>query len=150
MQLVLDPDSEKYIKKVTEYMKKCEELKIEKPVTEHDGLSAAENVRLYSKLIEKTSGTLLKVKFSNIANLLCDGKQKFEALSVYKQCYVLLEVLKILHCNATLGNTEDIGGSGKSGAVTISNKLPSADKAKSFKLINQSITGLFEKETELI
>ncbi len=150
MQLVLDPDSEKYIKKVTEYMKKCEELKIEKPVTEYDGLSAAENVKLYSKLIEKTSGTVLKVKFSNIANLLCDGKQKFEALSVYKQCYVLLEILKILHCNATLGNTEDIGGSGKSGAVTISNKLPSADKAKSFKLINQSITGLFEKETELI
>ena len=80
-----------------------------------------------------------------------DGRQKFERLSLYKQCYVLLEVLKILHCNVTTGDMKYIiGGKGKNGTVYMGNKLPSEDKVKSFKLINQSITGLFEQEIKLI
>ena len=151
MQLILDAESEKYIKRITEYMKKCDEQKKERPVTDFDCISAEENLRLYCQLCEKTENTILKVKFSGLAKILNDGRQKFERLSLYKQCYVLLEVLKILHCNVTTGDMKYIiGGKGKNGTVYMGNKLPSEDKVKSFKLINQSITGLFEQEIKLI
>lgn len=150
MQLILDEKYEVYIKKLTEYMKKCTKFRYIKPVTAFDGISADEDKELYNALIGKTESTILKVKFSKLSKILKEGAEKFSALSDYDRCYTLLEILKILHCNVCTGDLTKIGGAGKSGTVKINSKLPSKDKVKSFKLIYQSVTGLFEKETELI
>ncbi|MGN1417703.1 MAG: type II CRISPR RNA-guided endonuclease Cas9, partial [Acutalibacteraceae bacterium] len=148
MQLVLSYDFEKYIKKISEYLKKCTELRIEKPITEHDKISYEENIALYDALTEKLENTVLGVKFSAILKILKDGKGRFENLSLHDQCYVLMQILNILHANVLTGDLKLIGGSGQSGVTSISNKLQS--KYKSCKLINQSVTGLFEQEIDLI
>ena len=150
MQLILSPKNEKYVKRLTAYMDKCAEYKSEQPITAFDGITAGENLELYRTLTGKIEQSILKVKFENIANILKSGEEQFQKLSLYQQCYVLLEVFKILHCNAVMGDTKDIGGSANSGRISISSKLPTADKVKSFKLIDQSITGLFEKEIQLV
>lgn len=102
MQLILSPENEKYVKRLTGYMDKCAEYKTEKPVTAFDGITAEENLELYRTLTEKIEHSILKVKFMNTAKTLKNGEEQFQKLSLYQQCYVLLEVFKILHCNAVV------------------------------------------------
>lgn len=148
MQLVLSYESEKYIKKITEYLKKCTELRTIKPVTEHDKISEAENLALYHALTDKLENTVFSIKFAAILKILQDGQEQFEKLSLYDQCYVLMQTLHILHANVMTGDLKLIGGSGQSGVTQISNKLQA--KYTSCKLIHQSVTGLFEQEIDLI
>ena len=150
MQLVLDPDSEKYVKKIASYLNKCVELKKEKPITEYDGINLQENLNLYDVLEEKLGNTILKVKFSNTANAMQKNKTIFEGLSLKDQCEVLMQILNIVHANVRSGDLSLIGESKKSGIVTTSSKIAPSKSIKSFKIINQSITGLFEHERELM
>ena len=148
MQLVLPYESEKYIKKISEYLKKCTQMRKEKPVTQYDKISKEENETLYSLIEDKLQGTVLNVKFDGILNIMKSGESKFSECSIYQQCFVLMQILNILHANVLTGDLSLIGGSKQSGTVTISNKLQ--PKYKSCKLIHQSITGLFEQEVDLI
>ncbi|MDD6021331.1 MAG: type II CRISPR RNA-guided endonuclease Cas9 [Oscillospiraceae bacterium] len=148
MQLILSYEYEKYIKRISEYLRKCAELRTEKPVTEFDRISYDENIALYSALIEKLENTIFNVKFAEVLRIMKNGQSKFEKLSLHDQCYVLMQILNIIHANVSTGDLRLIGGSGKSGTTLISNRLQ--PKYKSFKLIHQSVTGLFEQEIDLI
>ena len=79
-----------------------------------------------------------------------DKKEVFETLSLKKQCDVLMQILNILHANMRSGDLTFLGGASKSGIVTTNSKISPSKNIKSFKIINQSITGLFEQETELL
>ena len=149
MQLVLDTESEKYIKKISNYLRKCEELKSEKEITSFDEIYSSENEKLYMNLANKISNTILSVKFGTLGDDLSEKFDVFNALSEYQQCVVLMEILKILHANVVSGDLTLIGKSKQSGIMTISNKI-SAKGISSFKIIHQSITGLFENEVELL
>lgn len=48
------------------------------------------------------------------------------------------------------GDLKLIGGSGQAGAVLTNSALSNIKNIKSIKLINQSVTGLFEQEIELL
>ena len=67
-----------------------------------------------------------------------------------EQCYIINEILKILHCNVVTGDLKLLGGSGQSGTVTTNSALSNIKNVKSIKLISQSVTGLFEQEIELL
>ena len=148
MPLVLSYCFEKYIKRISEYLKKCTELRTEKPVTQFDKISFDENVELYNALIEKLESTILNVKFAGVLKIMKDGENQFKKLSLHDQCYVLMQILHILHANVMTGDLKLISGSGQSGTTSISNKLQA--KYNSCKLIHQSVTGLFEQEIDLI
>lgn len=148
MQLVLPYELEKYCKKISEYLKKCTDLRVEKPVTEYDKISFDENVEIYNALIEKLESTILNVKFAGVLKTMKDGENQFKKLSLHDQCYVLMQILNIIHANVLTGDLMLIGGSGQGGKTTISNKLQA--KYTSCKLIHQSVTGLFEQEIDLI
>ncbi len=150
MQLVLDPGLMLYTKKITAYLRKCVELKREKTITERDGITLDNNLMLYDALCHKFSNTVLKVKFSGLAKKMNNNKAVFEALSLKEQCEVLLQVLNIVHANARSGDLTLIGESKNSGIITTGSNIAPAKKFKSFKIINQSITGLFEQELELL
>lgn len=81
---------------------------------------------------------------------MSSGREKFILLDLNEQCYIINEILKILHCNVVTGDLKLLGGSGQSGAVTTNSALSNIKNVKSIKLINQSVTGLFEKEIELL
>jgi len=150
MQLVLDISSEKYVRKIANYLNKCIELKKEKPITEHDGITYSDNIKLYDELLNKIINTVFYVKFANVAKKMSDKKTVFEKLSIKDQCEVIMQILNILHSNVRSGDLSLLGESKQSGIVTTSSKIAPVKSIKSFKLINQSITGLFEQETELL
>lgn len=150
MQLILSSDFEKYIKKVVSYLNKCDELKKEKEITEHDGITAEDNLKLYRAICDKVNNTLLNVKFKNIAKIMLEKQEVFEELSLKNQCDVIMEILKILHSNVVLGDLHLLKEAKNCGAVTTNSKISPSKNIKSFKIINQSITGLFEQEIELL
>ena len=150
MQLILSMEQECYAKKIANYLKKCVELKREKEITEHDEITFEKNVLLYDALREKLKNTVLNVKFANTANAMDNKKSVFENLSLKEQCEVLMQILNILHANVLCGDLSLIGEAKNSGAVTTSSKIAPTKNVKSFKVINQSITGLFEQEIELL
>lgn len=150
MQLVLDSSQEKYIKKIANYLNKCVELKKEKTISEHDGITFENNLSLYDSLSRKLSETVLNIKFSNTAKAMSDKKVIFQELSLKAQCDVLMQILNILHANIRSGDLSLLGESKQSGIITTSSKVAPAKNIKSFKIINQSITGLFEQEIELL
>ncbi len=148
VQLVVSQKQEKYIKKISNYLAKCNELKKEKEITSFDMLSEEENIDLYDVIAYKLNNTIFNAKFDKLANTLTEKRDLFISLSIYKQCYVLMQILNILHANVLTGDLEYIKEAKKSGAVTISNKLQPG--YTSVKLINQSITGLYEQEVDLL
>lgn len=148
VQLVLNYNLERYVKKISNYLEKCVELRCEKEITSFDGITLQENLDLYDVLTDKMKNTIYGVKFGKLANTLTEKKNVFEKLSLYSQCYTLMQIINIIHANALSGDLTAIGEAKNSAATTISNKIQPL--YKSFKLINQSITGLFENEINLL
>ncbi len=150
MQLVLDYTQEKYVKKIVSYLKKCTELRKEKPITVYDEITYESNLLLYDLLVDKLCNTVLSVKFSNTANAMNNKRELFMKLSLKEQCEILLQILNIVHANVRAGDLSLLGESPQSGKITTSSKIASTKNVSSFKIINQSITGLFEQEIELL
>lgn len=148
MQLALGYPFEKYIKAISSYLAKCNILKKVKEVTQYDHLSPEENVALYDALLEKCCNTLLSVKFGKLGKTLSEKRDLFQALSVYEQCNVIIQVLNILHCNVLCGDLSLLGEAKNKGKLSISNKLTTDCHRCS--IINQSITGLVEQEINLL
>lgn len=150
IQLVLDPYFEGYIKKIANYLNKCAELKCEKKITEFDEITLEDNLKLYGAIQQKLQNTVYRVKFSTMAKTMDEKSNVFESLSLKEQCDVIMQILNILHCNACIGDLSLIDGSKYSGTVTTNSKIAPSKEIKSFKIINQSVTGLFEQERELL
>ena len=147
MQLVLGYKYEKYIRCISKYLTKYKN----RPINGFDGLTAEMNIELYDLLIEKMLKTILSKKFTGIGTKVLNGREKFVELSVEEQCTVLSEILKILHANVSTGDLSlIIKKSETAGKVTTSNVISGIQKVKSIMLIDQSVTGLFEKEIELL
>lgn len=148
IQLVLSQKQEVYVKKISNYLAKCTELRKEKEITSFDEITAEDNLDLYDALSHKMTNTIFKAKFGKIGNTLLNKREDFINLSLYCQCYTLMQLINILHANVLSGDLTAIGEAKKSGITTISNKIQSS--YNSVKLINQSITGLFEQEIDLL
>ena len=80
---------------------------------------------------------------------LQNGREKFIALDLKEQAFVITEILKMLKCNVDKANLTSIGGKGKAGSMSLGMKLTTKNN-KTVQLIDQSVTGLFEKKTELL
>lgn len=150
MQLVLSGEQEAYIKKITNHLNKCAQIKGVKEITEYDHLSVEENLDIYNTISYKLNNTLFNVKFQKLATTLVNKKELFEKLSIYEQCSVIMQLLVILHSNVMTGDLTLIGEAKKSGSLKINNKIEKKNGVNSFKIIHQSITGLFEQEIELL
>ena len=146
MQLILDYKYEKYIHDIMKYLTKYKS----RPINESDRLTKEMNIELYDALTEKMLGTVLSKKFDDIGAKVKNGGERFIALSTEDQCTVIIEILKILHANVLKGNLTLIGAAANAGAVQTNSKISQLKNVKSVKLIDQSITGIFEKETELL
>ncbi len=142
-QLILGYENEKYIKGLMKGIKDG----FNDDVLKRYDISQVNNLDLYDLLTDKLS--LNVYKFPAVLEGMKKGRDKFIALDLKEQATVITEILKILHCNPVLGDITLIGGAKKAGALTISMELVNKN-IKSIKLIDQSVTGLFEKKTELL
>lgn len=146
VQLVVGYKWEKYIRNAAKLMKKGENEEI----TEFDSVSAEENIELFDILISKMTNTVMKFNLGSIGAKIAKKKEVFSSLSVWQQCFVLLQVLNIIHANVLTGDLKLIKESGQAGTSTTNSKLSEIKNVDSIKLINQSVTGLFETEVNLI
>ncbi len=146
VQLALSLEQEAYIKKIMNYLTKNTGRKI----NAFDKLSCEENIDIYDAIIHKLTDTVFKNNFETTRKIVVGGREKFVALDLEKQCFVVAEILKILHNNVMSGNLEDLGGAKKSGIVTTNSKISEIKGVKSVKLVNQSVTGLYENEIDLL
>lgn len=146
MQLTVSYDTEKYIRNVVKLNSKPENYNI----TELDKVSADENLKLFDILTSKMTDTILKVKFGDMGVKIASHRDAFEKLDVRKQCFVLAEILKIIHCNILEGDLTFIGGAKQSGSIKMSSVISGIKGVKSIYLVHQSVTGLFEKKIDLL
>ena len=102
---------------------------------------------LFDLLVQKLSASIYKNKKCSIVNTLVQGRDVFAALSLEKQCATLASVLAWMNTAQQFVDLQDIGGSAHSGMLRASKKLSSLSEAL---LIEQSATGLFEREIDLL
>ena len=147
VQLVLGYDNEHYIRNVI----RCAggDLHLQTSKNEKDIVTAEKNIELFNLLIEKMKNNIYGVLYSNLGDKLYCSKEKFEKLDIVEQCNVIKNVLTILKNNASKGDLKSIGIKAN-GAIRLNNNISEIKNVKSIKLINQSVTGLFEQEIELL
>ena len=138
MQLVVSYQDEKYIRNISKYLEKYSY----RDINASDGLTAEENTRLFDIITDKMTNTILKIKFSDTGEKIKNKRQKFIELNVERQCYVLNQMLNIIHANVMTGDLTDIGLAANTGKVTTAMNYSSIKGT--VKIINQSVTGLFE------
>ena len=144
IQLVLSYPQELYCKKLLKVLEK------QKEPTSYDKITAEENIRLYLALCEKMTDTIFRRKFGGLGIKLKKSQEKFENLTLLEQCYILSEILKILHANVMTGDLRLVGESNQTGSTTYGANLFGIKGISSIHLIHQSITGLYEKEIDLL
>ena len=68
-------------------------------------------------------------------------------LNLSEQCVVLGEILHLFQCRPLGANLVLIGASAHTGIITIGKEI---SKCNSAKLINQSVTGIYERAVDLL
>ena len=75
------------------------------------------------------------------------GLSIVETLTVKEQCALIYEILKLTAIGPTVADLRAIGGTQKSGIMLHSKMISKTDE---FKLINQSVTGIYENAIDLL
>lgn len=138
------------------YIKKLEKASQNNRYDEvnHNGekiITPNKNIKLYDLLIEKLNvGIFLKRKASLIECFI-DGREKFAQLTVDKQVEVLLLIFDWKTSSKQTVDMTALGGAAKAGYLTCSRKLVSSRQSMDEALlIEQSVTGLWSKTTDLL
>lgn len=110
-------------------------------------LTREKNMDLYNKLVDKFShGVFIKRKAS-ILKTLEEGIDVFSELNIEKQCGIIMQIFAWITTSQQNVNLTDIGGVAHAGTLLISKKLSTSREAL---LIEQSLTGLWSKTTDLL
>lgn len=147
VQLVLGYQNERYIRNIIRcadgdlHLQSCSDSK--------NNVTSEQNCQLYDLLLEKMSNNIYGVMFSDLAEKLALEKSKFEKIDLVEQCKTIKNILIILKNNASKGDLKNIDVK-SNGAIRLNNNISKIKDVKSIKLINQSITGLYETEVELV
>jgi CRISPR-associated endonuclease Csn1 len=113
-----------------------------------ENITVKDNIQLYDELMKKHAEDIYAKRPNPIGEILNKGRAKFVDLDVAKQVYILTQILNLsLICNSASADLKEIGGSAKTGVTLISKRVSGY---KEFKLINCSVTGMFEKEVDLL
>ena len=123
------------------YIKKLEkEEKNEEVTTE-------KNIELYKVLKEKHVEKIYKNRPNPVGEKLEKRQTEFEKLSVEEQGKVILALLNLTKIGTAEANLELIGESAHTGKMLISKNITDV---KEFYLIHQSVTGIYEKQVDLL
>ncbi len=110
-------------------------------------INKEDNYQLYCLLVDKHRNGIFKNRQNSIGDKINTSKDVFIELSVEEQCDVIEEILKLSNLGLTSADLRLIGGSKTSGTMKINKKI---QKMTECKLINQSITGFYENEIDLL
>jgi CRISPR-associated endonuclease Csn1 len=148
--LILNRNYEKYIQKLSSVVSKAKENKSQLIVKSYQDITTEKNIQLYDALINK--GTISMFKnvsiIIKIQKTMIGNKNEFEKSTLEKQVFTLLQLISLFKTGRTTGcDLKDIGSSGQAGVITTNSKITGSNY-KSFRIIDQSNTGLFEKVSD--
>lgn len=146
-QLCIDDEKARYLKELSKFIDRVNTAKHEIELSDRDIISVGNNINLYNWFLSKFNISIYLTMFKGVSEVLEEGENTFEKLSLLNQAQLLLEIIKIFRCNSDYANLDLISGAKVSGRIKISRNLTNR---KSAYLINQSITGLYEKKINLL
>ena len=136
IQLKIDAFWNYYINLLTQYRDKKSEI-----------ISFDNNIKLYDIIIEKNTEGIYSKRINSIGEILVKGRKIFSELSIEKQVDSLLKIMKVFSSDNHGIDLSDIKGSTNGGVMQINKNI--SDK-KEIVLVNQSVTGLFESQVDLL
>ena len=151
-QLVLEPSMVGYIKKVIKFNERNREAaKFRKPPEkpERYKITQEKNCEVYDAFVKKLQNPPYNAKQQTPLSCLLKIRENFGQLNTMDQCKALEEILKCFECNAVYGQLKKYGGTDSFGRLTLSSNL-SGLRNRNFYLIDQSVTGFFEKRFDLL
>ncbi len=110
-------------------------------------ISGAVNVQLYDMFIAKSANNLYKNRPVSQTITLKEKREHFVKLTVSKQIHIIKEILNLFKCASASADFKLIDKGTSCGTLKISNNI---NKLKECILINQSPTGVFEQEVDLM
>ncbi|MEL7604443.1 MAG: type II CRISPR RNA-guided endonuclease Cas9 [Sedimentibacter saalensis] len=146
-QLCIGQREEIYVKKILKYIDRSKKTTNKLDITTYDGITKKENMELYDLLLNKLKNTLYNVRLSAQVKTFETGRNIFEKLSESDQCKFLGEALHLFQCNSVSSDLSLINGGKYSGIILLSNVI---SNYKHVTIINQSPTGIFSKEVDLL
>lgn len=144
VQVILDNDSELYIKELAKYLnwkKENKDGKLWESITED------KNIQLYDTLVEKMNTGIFIRKTPNKYNELSTSeiRDKFKAINEEEQVKTLLEVLNLLTNKKSTFDLKNIDIKASRGICSFN-----LSNQSQFSIIEQSVTGVYEKEKLII
>lgn len=146
VQLFLSQSEEEYIRKIIKAIDKSDYEEIDK----YGDLiiTKEKNNKLFNVLVSKLS---IRPYINNRWNInkVLEGKEEiFGTLYIERQCYVINQILCWINSATQNVNLLDIGGSKNTGTMTFNKK--NVSKCNEFILVHQSVTGMYEKNIDLL
>lgn len=150
VQLCLDADKIIYLKKVTKYLEENAQRRDKKTflqINSFRSITVEENLNLYDTFISKLKDSIYQYRPANPQNVLMEERKRFRELGVEEQCVVLGEILHLFQCKPITSDLTLLDAAPNAGKVQIGKKITNRS---SVKMIDQSVTGIFERETDLL
>ena len=144
-QAILSECDYEYCKRIFNHTTKSKEAKKMLPAYDY-GIDSEMNLSLYDVLATKYGGSKYGIFFKGLSQKLIEGREIFISLSPEEQSKLLNEILHAFQCNATYVDLRAINGPAKTGMIQKNSNLATFN---SVKIINQSPSGLFEREVDL-
>ena len=111
------------------------------------GISSEANMQIYDMLLAKSANNLYKNRPASQTKDLQEKRCVFEKLSLAEQIHIIGEVLNLFKCASASANLKLLGKGNSCGVIKTTNNIT---KCKQCILINQSPTGVFEQEVDLM
>ncbi len=148
MQFSSDEVWRAYIKKLEKFTEKRQNSKLLYDEV-YDGVSVTKNRELYDLYIDKMQNSIYRKRVNVPLQILLEGKDKFEALEIEKQCETLLTIHSVFGRLSGGCDLSAIGGKSHSAATLISSTVSNWKKNyKDIRIIDQSPSGLWERRSE--
>ena len=145
-QLLLSKEHAAIMKKILKFVNRQKENK-NLLLVDNDEITEEMLIQIYDMFYEKIKNTVYNVRLSAQEKTLSDKKKNFLNLKKEEKCVVLSEILHLFQCQSTSANLKMIGGPGKAGILVMNNNISKCNKIS---IINQSPTGVFENEIDLL
>lgn len=146
VELCLSDEEAALVKRMGKFLER-RRVEKEAKITEYSKITPEQTEELYDTFLQKLKNSVYTVKLSAQAETLTKYRGNFIHLAVEDRCAVLMQILAFFQCNPVLSDLRMIGGVGQAGRFTIPFN---ATKQSGLTLVNQSITGFFEKEICLV
>ena len=145
-QLVISHEAEQTLKKIIKFVQRRQENK-NLELTDSDMLTNDMLDKLYDVFLDKIKNTVYKIRLSAQIKTLEDKKKIFLELCKENKSLVLFEILHMFQCQSASANLKLIGGPGSAGILVMNNNITKCNKIS---VINQSTTGIYDQEIDLL